>query len=196
MAKCWRNTTINKQTKHENHWYYRLSFDSHLTMPESTTTCWSRPLYLMAVWFWTTKSWCLWVSKLWRSARDYRDQTFIDHMQRQLKLLKVDVPDWKRLHSIGQYTVISWLRGEQSNYCPKVMEKIWETFARGRRLSATVSQIFSTTKGEWFDCSPSSLEITVLLPNYGDARHWHRDMWRCVTSFITWPVNSALLTGQ
>ena len=64
-----------------------------------------------------------------------------------------------------QYTVISWLRGEQSNYCPEVVEKIWETVARGRRPRATVSQIFSITEGQWFDCSPSSLEITVLLPN-------------------------------
>ena len=35
--------------------------------------------------------------------------------------------------------------------------------ARGRRQRATVSQIFSTTEGQWFDCSPSSLGITVLL---------------------------------
>ena len=40
-----------------------------------------------------------------------------------------------------------------------------ETVARGRRPRATVSKIFSTTEGQWFDCSPSSLEITVLLPN-------------------------------
>ena len=32
-----------------------------------------------------------------------------------------------------QYTVISWLRGEQSNYCPEVVEKIWETVALGLR---------------------------------------------------------------
>ena len=65
----------------------------------------------------------------------------------------------------GHYTVISWLREEQSNYCPEEVEKIWETVARGLRPLATVSQIFSTTKGQWFDCSPSSLEITVLLPD-------------------------------
>ena len=34
-----------------------------------------------------------------------------------------------------------------------------------QRPRATVSKIFSTTEGQWFDCSPSSLEITVLLPN-------------------------------
>ena len=34
--------------------------------------------------------------------------------------------------SCEQYTVISWLRGEQSNYCPEVVEKIRETVARGR----------------------------------------------------------------
>ena len=45
---------------------------------------------------------------------------------------------------------------------------------------------FSTTEGQWFDCSPSSIEITVLLPNcfkspkhcrqYADARRLHRDI--------------------
>ena len=76
------------------------------------------------------------------------------------------------LFDIRQYTVISWLRGEQSNYCPEVVEKIWETVARGRRPRATVSQIFSITEGQWFDCSPSSLEITVLLPNcFKSAKH-------------------------
>ena len=55
-------------------------------------------------------------------------------------------------------------------------------------------------KRQWFDCSPRSLEITVLLPNcfkspthcqkYADARHWRRDIWGFVTSFVTWPVNS------
>ena len=98
------------------------------------------------------------------------------------------------------YTVISWIRGEQSNYCPEVVEKIWDTVARGRRGRATVSQIFSITDGQWFDCSPSSLEITVLLPNcfkspkhcqqYADTRRWRREIWRYVTSFVTWPVNS------
>ena len=82
----------------------------------------------------------------------------------------------------------------------------WETVARGRRRRAKFSQIFSTTEGHWFDYSPSSLEITVLLPNcfkspkhcqkYTDARRWHRGIWRFVTSFVTWPVNSALLTDQ
>ena len=58
----------------------------------------------------------------------------------------------------------------------------------------------ATTKGQWFDCSPSSLEITVLLPNCfkspkhcqlcADARCWHQETWRFVTSFVTWPVNS------
>ena len=42
------------------------------------------------------------------------------------------------------YTVISWLCGEQSNYCPEVVEKIWETVARSRRLQnyhATVKNV-------------------------------------------------------
>ena len=92
------------------------------------------------------------------------------------------------------------------NNCPEIVEKIWETVARGRRPSATVSEIFSITEGQWFDCSPSSLEITVLLPNcfkspkhcqqYADTRRWRREIWRYVTSFVTWPVNSAPLTGQ
>ena len=34
-----------------------------------------------------------------------------------------------------------------------------------QRPKVTVSQIFPTTEGQWFICSPSSLEITVLLPN-------------------------------
>ena len=34
-----------------------------------------------------------------------------------------------------------------------------------QRPRATVSLISSTTEGQWFDCSPSSLEIIVLLPN-------------------------------
>ena len=107
---------------------------------------------------------------------------------------------------IKQYTVISWLRGEQLNYCPEVVEMIWETVSRGRRPRATVSKIFSTTEGQWFDCFLSSLEITVLLPNCfksqkncqqnADTRRWRRDIWRFVTSFVMWPVNSALLTGQ
>ena len=79
-----------------------------------------------------------------------------------------------------------------------------------QRLKATVSQIFSTTEGQWFDCSPRSLEITVLLPNcfkspkysncqqYADSRTWRRNIWRFVTLFAKWPVKSALilLTGQ
>ena len=70
----------------------------------------------------------------------------------------------------------------------------------------TVSKIFSTTEGQWFDCSPSSLEITVLLPNcfkspkyfqqFADACRWRRDIWRFMTSFVMWPVNSCLLTRQ
>ena len=48
-------------------------------------------------------------------------------------------------------------RGTVKLYCPEVVEKIWETIARGRG-----SQIFSITEGQWFDCSPSSLEITVF----------------------------------
>ena len=104
-----------------------------------------------------------------------------------------------------QYTVISWLRGEQSNYCrPEVVEKIWETVARGRRPRATISQIFefSITEGQWFDWIPSSFEITVLLPNcFKSPKHCQqyadpREIWRYVTLFVTWPVNSALLTGQ
>ena len=85
------------------------------------------------------------------------------------------------------------------------MEKIWETVARGRRPRATVSQIFSTTEGQWFDCSLSSLEITFLLPNcfkspkhcqqYTDACRSLWEIWRFVI-FVTWQVNSALLTGQ
>ena len=63
-----------------------------------------------------------------------------------------------------RYKVISWLRMEQSNYCSEV-EEIWETVDRGRKPRATVFKIFSTTERQWFDCSPSSLEITVLLPN-------------------------------
>ena len=116
------------------------------------------------------------------------------------------IPPNQYIHKVQYYTVISWLRGEQSNYCPEVVEKIWETVARGRRPRATVSQIFSTTEGQWFDCSPSSLEITVLLPNcfkspkyckqYADARRWRRDIWRVMTSFVTWPVNSELFTGK
>ena len=93
------------------------------------------------------------------------------------------------------YTVISRLRSEQSNYCPELVEKLWETVARGQRPRATVSQSFSITEGQWLDCSPSCLEITVLLPNcfksrkhgqeYADARRWRRDIWRFVTSFVT-----------
>ena len=63
----------------------------------------------------------------------------------------------------GAYYFCSMLN--KSNYCRQVVEKIWETVARCRRPRATVSQIFSTTEGQYFDCSPSSLEITVLLPN-------------------------------
>ena len=32
------------------------------------------------------------------------------------------------------YTVISWLRRDQSNYYPEVVEKIWDTVARDRSL--------------------------------------------------------------
>ena len=72
------------------------------------------------------------------------------------------------------------------------MEKIWATV--------------STTEGQWFDCSIRSLEITVLLPNcfkslkhcqqYADARRWRLVILCFVTSFITRPVNSALLISQ
>ena len=59
------------------------------------------------------------------------------------------------------------------------------TVARDRRPRATVSKI-STTEGQWFDCSPSSLQITVLLPTcfkspkhcqqYDDDRQRRRDI--------------------
>ena len=59
---------------------------------------------------------------------------------------------------------------------------------------ATVFQIFSITEGQWFDCSQSSLEITVLLPNcfkspkhcqqYADTRRWRREIWCYVRSFV------------
>ena len=33
----------------------------------------------------------------------------------------------------------------------------------------------SITEGQWFDCSPSSLEITVLLPNcFKSPKHCHQ----------------------
>ena len=109
-------------------------------------------------------------------------------------------------HFQNAYTVISWIRGEQWNYCPEIAEKIWETVARGQWPRATVSQNFSTTEGQLFDCFPRSLEITVLLPNCfkspkycqqcTNARRRLRNVLRFVTSFVTWPVNSALLTGQ
>ena len=41
------------------------------------------------------------------------------------------------------YTVISWLCGEQSNYCPEVVEKIWETNSttEGQINGLTVPQV-------------------------------------------------------
>ena len=71
--------------------------------------------------------------------------------------------DLKQL-PIGNKTVISRLLGKQSNHCPSVVEKILETVALGLQPLATVSQIFSTTEGQWFDCSPHSHEITVYCP--------------------------------
>ena len=41
-----------------------------------------------------------------------------------------------KLQAIKYYTVISWLRGEQSNYCPEVVEKIWKTVATCQRPKA------------------------------------------------------------
>ena len=82
---------------------------------------------------------------------------YMYEIKRRINLLKVLFPMPRitfgdiylhSLLSIWQYTVISWLRGEQSNYCPEVVEKIWETVARGRRPLATVSQIFSITSGQ------------------------------------------------
>ena len=75
------------------------------------------------------------------------------------------------LKQFGNRTVISWLLGEQSNHCPFVVEKKWETVSLGLPPLATVSQIYSTTSGQWFDCSPLSHEITVYplcqkLQNY------------------------------
>ena len=43
---------------------------------------------------------------------------------------KIDTHENKAIHSIS--IVISWLCGQLSNYCPEVVEKIWETVARGR----------------------------------------------------------------
>ena len=71
--------------------------------------------------------------------------------------------DLKQL-PIGNKTVISRLLGKQSNHCPSVVEKILETVALGLQPLSTVSQIFSTTEGQWFDCSPHSHEITVYCP--------------------------------
>ena len=67
------------------------------------------------------------------------------------------------LKQLGNKTVISRLLGEQSNNCPSVVEKIWETVALCLWPLATVSQIFTTTSGQYFDCSPRSHEITVYL---------------------------------
>ena len=52
------------------------------------------------------------------------------------------------LKQLGNKTVISRLFGEQSNYCPLEVEKIWETVALGIQPLATVSKIFSTTSGQ------------------------------------------------
>ena len=35
------------------------------------------------------------------------------------------------------YCLFSWLHREQSNYCPGVMEKIWQTVAQGQRPGLT-----------------------------------------------------------
>ena len=90
------------------------------------------------------------------------------------------------------------IRGEQSNYCPNVVDKTWKTVARGRRqsLRATVSQIFSTTIRDngW-------TVIIVLLPNfkspihcqqYANDRCWSQDIWPFVTSFKCFIIKALL----
>ena len=58
---------------------------------------------------------------------------------------------WQRfgyLKQLGNKTIISRLLLGQSNHCPLVVEKIWETVALGLRPLATVTQIFSTSLGQ------------------------------------------------
>ena len=59
-----------------------------------------------------------------------------------------------------QYTVISWLCGEQSNYCPEVVEKIWEIEGLWQQFPRSSP----LPRGQWFDCSPSSLEFMFYYP--------------------------------
>ena len=55
------------------------------------------------------------------------------------------------------YTVISWLRGEQSNYRSKVVEKIWETEQKRKcaeevciyRLLSKICEIFHLAAFVW-----------------------------------------------
>ena len=63
-------------------------------------------------------------------------------------------PQWRvtmvlyAIYSAVQYcTVISWLRGEQSNYYPELAEKIKETVVRGRRPRATLFSPLSRGNG-------------------------------------------------
>ena len=133
------------------------------------------------------------------------------------------------------YVPLEWIkRSKIAENVPSILY----SWASGK---ATVSQIFSDTEGQCFNCSPSSLVAKGLYPTphlrqcialfafakgwllldigwfvlflnyiffyqcfkspkhcqqYLDARSWRPDIWRFVTSFVTWPVNSALLTGQ
>ena len=98
--------------------------------------------------------------------------------------------DWLTYALCTSIQLFHGYAGNSQTIVPEVVEKIWETVA--------IKQ--------WFDCSPSILKITVLLPNcfkspkycqqYADARRWRRDIWRVMTSFVTWPVNSELFTGK
>ena len=64
-----------------------------------------------------------------------------------------------------EFTNILLLSGEQSSYCPEIVEKIWEIVGRGRKTRIAVAHIFFTTERHLFDCSTRSHEITVLIPN-------------------------------
>ena len=59
------------------------------------------------------------------------------------------------LDYLWEYTIISWLREKQSNYCPELVEK-----AEGNNFPDLLLY-----RGIIFDCFPSSHEVTVLLPN-------------------------------
>ena len=63
-------------------------------------------------------------------------------------------------YNLTKYEAVHLVVTQGTKYCPEAVEKIWETCPGSK---VTVSNTFSTTDEQEFDCAPRSQGITDLL---------------------------------